>query len=150
MLTNASLNPLLSGNRFYYENGNHFLIRTNDVRQTIVSKLAGLYFFKQTTISYKFNPELCKKVLDFLVANEEIKTFKPSDVIAILENTDDVRKRNVINYFLERRETAEYAKYGLKVLMAGVEVGWAKSVLKSCLFTLKSVFLDSDYYVIRC
>jgi len=133
MLTNASLNPLLSGNRFYYENGNHFLIRASDVRQTIVSKFAGLYFFKQNTMSYKYNPELSKKVIDFLVANEEIKTFKASDIIAILDNTDGVRKRDVINYFLERRDSADYAKYGLKVLMAGVEIGWTKSALKAFL-----------------
>ena len=50
-----------------------------------------------------------------------------------MDNTDGVRKRDVINYFLERRDSADYAKYGLKVLMAGVEIGWTKSALTSFL-----------------
>ena len=130
ILTNASLNNLLSGNRFYYEKGNHYLIRPNDVRETIVAKMSGLYLFKENILPYSNNPELCEKVLEFLFKTDELKFFNPKNVFALLKFSNYIVKRGVVNYFLERQDSKEFAEYGLDMICSGIVLGWNKSALE--------------------
>ena len=130
ILTNASLNNLLSGNRFYYENGRHYLIRQNNIRETVVAKMSGLYLFKENTIPYSDSPELCEKVLEVLFKTDELKFFDPKNVFALLKFSNDIVKRGVVNYFLERQDSKEFAEYGLDMICSGIVLGWNKSALE--------------------
>ena len=139
MLTNAALNNMLSGDRFFYEDGYHCLIRANDVRKTQVSKIAGLYFFKESSIPYKGHQALCKKVVEFLLKANELKSFGEKDALVLLENVDDITKRDAINYFLERRDFKEISKLGLNVILSGIVLGWKKSTLEILLKHANSI-----------
>lgn len=140
LLTNASLNDFVNGQRFYYdEDGVHVLVREKDVRKTVVAKAVGLYFFKQSVEQYKGNANLCEKVIDFLLSKGEIKNFKPHNVIAMLNEIDDIKGRDVVNYFLKRQDNRDYAKHGLSLLLSGIETGWEKSALKTFLKYFETV-----------
>lgn len=132
ILNNSVINNLVNG-RFYYKDGNHYQIRSSDVRETIVARIAGLYLYKQRTIIYRGNYHLCAYVIDFLLLTDEIKTFKPAEILAILEYCNDERKQKVINYFLFRAETKEYSELGIKLLISGLKKGWEKYSLKAFL-----------------
>ena len=134
MLTNSALNNLNgSDNKIYYENGNHVRICDKYVKVTEIAEFAGIYFIKQTTNQYNGNHELCSFVIDFLLNNDELRSFRSNDVIAILENVDDLKKRDVVNYFLQRQDNKDYASFGLKLIRLGITVDWEKASLKAFL-----------------
>lgn len=54
------------------------------VRKTIISKVHGLYIYKEEIISYQGNAVLCDKVIDFLLENKTIGEFKPKSICARL------------------------------------------------------------------
>ena len=90
VLTNSVINNMYSSNNFFYENGDHCLIRNEDVRKTIVSQVAGFYIYKEEIIPYINNKELCEKVLSILKSNKSINEFKTKSLITLLTYSDDL------------------------------------------------------------
>ena len=130
-LTNAVINNMYSSNNYFYDNGDHCLIRNDNVRKTIISQLAGFYIYKEEIIPYAGNKDLCEKVLNLLLENKSINEFKTRSVITLLTYSDDLIAQSVINYILARKDSKELALMGIELLVRGIEKNWENEVLKS-------------------
>ena len=117
-------------NNFFYENGDHCLIRNEDVRKTIVSQVAGFYIYKEEIIPYINNKELCEKVLSILKSNKSINEFKTKSLITLLTYSDDLIAQDIINYILARKDSKELALMGIELLNKGIEKKWEDEALK--------------------
>ena len=51
-------------------------------------------------------------------------------MFALLKFSNDIVKRGVVNYFLERQDSKEFAEYGLDMICSGIVLGWNKSALE--------------------
>ena len=141
-LTNSVINNMYSNNNYFYEDGDHCLIRNGDVRKTIVSQVAGFYIYKEEIIPYTNNEKLCKKVLDILKSNKSINEFKTKSLITLLTHVnDDLIAQSVINYILVRKDSKELALMGIELLNKGIEKKWEDDALK-CFMS----YADSSSY----
>lgn len=140
-LTNAVINNMYSGNNYFYDNGDHCLIRNDNVRKTIISQLAGFYIYKEEIIPYAGNKDLCEKVLNLLLENKSINEFKTRSVITLLTYSDDLIAQSVINYILARKDSKELALMGIELLVRGIEKNWENEALKSFM-----TYADSSKY----
>lgn len=140
-LTNAVINNMYSSNNYFYDNGDHCLIRNDDVRKTIISQLAGFYIYKEEIIPYTGNKALCEKVLNLLLENKSINEFKTRSVITLLTYSDDLIAQRVINYILARKDSKELALMGIELLVRGIEKNWENEALKSFM-----TYADSSKY----
>ncbi len=140
-LSNAVINNMYVNNNYFYDNGDHCLIRNDDVRKTIISQLAGFYIYKEEIIPYACNKELCEKVLDILTKNKSINEFKTRSLVTLLTYADDLIAQNVINYILARKESKELALMGIDLLVRGIEKNWENEALKSFM-----TYADSSKY----
>lgn len=141
-LTNSVINNLYSSkNYFYDEEGNHCLIRNDNIRKTYVSKIAGLYIYREEIVHYEGNNSICEKVIEILKNNKSINEFKTKSLILILSYVDDLIAQDVINYVLSRKESKELALLGISLLNRGVEKNWENEALKSFM-----QFADSSQY----
>ena len=131
VLTNSVINNMYSNNNYFYEDGDHFLIRNEDVKRTIISQVAGFYIYKEEIIPYTNNEKLCKKVLDILKSNKSINEFKTKSLITLLTHVnDDLIAQSVINYILARKDSKELALMGIELLNKGIEKKWEDDALK--------------------
>ncbi len=131
VLTNSVINNMYSNNNYFYEDGDHFLIRNEDVKRTIISQVAGFYIYKEEIIPYTNNEKLCKKVLDILKSNKSINEFKTKSLITLLTHVnDDLIAQSIINYILARKDSKELALMGIELLNKGIEKKWEDDALK--------------------
>ena len=130
-LTNAVINNMYSSNNFFYDNGDHCLIRNDDVRKTIISRIAGMYIYREEVIPYSGNQELCEKVLGILVNNKSINEFKTRSLVTLLTFSNDLLTQSIINYILTRKDSKELALMGIELLVRGVEKNWEDEALKT-------------------
>lgn len=140
-LTNSVINNMYSIKNYYYEQGDHYLIRNDDVRKTMVSEIAGFYIYKEEIIPYQNNKELCEKVVNILKQNKTINEFKTKSLINILTYVDELIAQDIINYILNRKTSKELSLFGLDLLIHGVEKKWDDEALKSFM-----EFADSNNY----
>lgn len=130
-LTNAVVNNMYSSNNFFYDNGDHCLIRNDDVRKTIISRIAGMFIYREEVIPYLDNQELCEKVLGILVNNKAINEFKTRSLVTLLTFSNDLLAQSIINYILTRKDSKELALMGIELLVRGVEKNWEDEALKT-------------------
>lgn len=140
-LTNAVINNMYASNNYFYDDGDHCLIRNDDVRKTIISQLAGFYIYKEEIIPYTGNKDLCERVLDILTQNKSINEFKTRSLITLLTYADDLIAQSVINYILARKDSKELALMGVDLLVRGIEKNWENEALKSFM-----TYADSSKY----
>ncbi|MBO5526370.1 MAG: hypothetical protein J5993_06440 [Clostridia bacterium] len=133
VLNNSALNNLFSNRNYYYDNGDHFFIRNDSVRKTIISKVHGLYIYKEDILSYQGNAILCDKVIDFLLENKTIGEFKPKSILFMLRYVSDKKAQKVVNSLLLKKEEKEIALYGLDLMERGLVNGWLVTVTKTFL-----------------
>ncbi|MBQ4586128.1 MAG: hypothetical protein IJA82_07975 [Clostridia bacterium] len=137
ILTDSALS-VLDKSLHYYDEGKHYEVLQNEVKETIVAEFAGLYLFKKLSLSYKGSFALCKQVIDFLLDNNKILNFKPNNIINILEYCELNQKQKVINYVLSNKYSMEYAIQGIKLARNGFRENWLPSVLKMFLKQARS------------
>lgn len=133
LLTYSALNNLFYNRNFFYQDGDHYLIRNDSARKTIISKVHGLYIYKEAIIPYQGNAALCKAVVDFLMENKTIGELKPKSILTLLRYADDKTATNVVNRLLLNKEEKEIALYGLDLMERGIINGWLISTLKTFL-----------------
>ena len=133
VLTNSALNNLLSNRNCFFEDGNHFFIRNGDVRKTIISKVHGLYIYKEEIISYQGNANLCNTVVGYLIQNGTLSEFKTRSLLLLLKYVSDVKSQKVINSLLVKKEDKEIAIYGLELMERGLITGWLITAQKTFL-----------------
>ena len=133
VLNNSALNNLFSNRNYYYDNGDHFFIRNDSVRKTIISKVHGLYIYKEDILPYQGNAILCDKVIDFLLENKTIGEFKPKSILFMLKYVSDKKAQKVVNSLLLKKEEKEIALYGLDLMERGLVNDWLVTVTKTFL-----------------
>ena len=133
VLNNSALSNLFSNRNYYYDNGDHFFIRNDSVRKTIISKVHGLYIYKEDILSYQGNAILCDKVIDFLLENKTIGEFKPKSILFMLKYVSNKKAQKVVNSLLLKKEEKEIALYGLDLMERGLVNGWLVTVTKTFL-----------------
>jgi hypothetical protein len=124
VLNNSALNNLYASRNFYYENGDHIYIRNDSVRKTIISKVHGLYIYKEEIIPYQGNAELCEKVIDCLLDLKTLGEFKPRSVMFMLKYVSDKKAQKVVNSLLVKKDDRDIALYGLDLMERGLLSGW--------------------------
>ncbi|MDE7440138.1 MAG: hypothetical protein K2N23_06505 [Clostridia bacterium] len=131
ILNNSVVNNLFSTNNFYYDdNGDHLLIRNENIRRTEVARVSGLYIYRESVISYDGNIKLCEKVLDIIGQNKNFSMFKPQLFVKLLKNLEDYNAVQYINlYFSNVSGSKEIAMLVIELLRKGVLTGWAATVL---------------------
>lgn len=133
VLTNSALNNLLSNRNWFFEDGNHFFIRNGDVRKTIISKVHGLYIYKEEIISYQGNANLCNTVVGYLLQNGTLSEFRTRSLLLLLKYVSDAKSQKVINSLLVKKEDKEIAIYGLELMERGLITGWLITAQKTFL-----------------
>ena len=133
VLNNSALNNLFSNRNYYYEDGDHFFIRNGDVRKTIISKVHGLYIYKEEIISYQGNANLCNTVVGYLLQNGTLGEFKTKSLLLLLKYVSDVKAQKVINSLLVKKEDKEIAMHGLDLMQGGLIAGWLITAQKAFL-----------------
>lgn len=128
VLNNSALKNLFANRNYYYDNGDHFFIRNDSARKTIISKVHGLYIYREEIIPYQNNVVLCNKVIDFLLENKTIGELKLKSVLFLLKYVSDIKAQKVINYMLLKKEEKEFAIYGLDLIERGLIDGWGAPV----------------------
>ena len=103
------------------------------MRKTIISKVHGLYIYKEDILSYQGNAILCDKVIDFLLENKTIGEFKPKSILFMLKYVSDKKAQKVVNSLLLKKEEKEIALYGLDLMERGLVNGWLVTVTKTFL-----------------
>jgi hypothetical protein len=131
ILNNSVVNNLFSTNNFYYDdNGDHLLIRNENIRRTEVARVSGLYIYRESVITYDGNIELCEKVLDIISRNKNFSMFKPQLFEKLLKNIDDDKAVKFINsYCATTSILKEIATLVIGLLKRGVLKGWGVRVL---------------------
>lgn len=130
VLNNSALTNLFSNRNYYYDNGDHFLIRNDSVRRTIISKVYGLYIYKEDILPYQGNGILCEKVIDFLLENKTLGEFKPKSILFMLKYVSNKKAQKVVNSLLLKKEDKEIVLYGLDLMNRGIINGWLVTVVK--------------------
>ena len=130
-LTNSVVSNMYSTNNYYCKNGDHYQIRNDSVRKTIISQISELYIYKEEILLYENNQELCETVLEVLFDNKNINEFKTKSLVTLLKYSNDLYCQKVINYILERKESKELALLGIELLVNGLEKNWNNESLKS-------------------
>jgi hypothetical protein len=123
----------LSNRNCFFEDGNHFFIRNDSVRKTIISKVHGLYIYKEEIISYQGNANLCNTVVGYLIQNGTLSEFKTRSLLLLLKYVSDVKSQKVINSLLVKKEDKEIAIYGLELMERGLITGWLITAQKTFL-----------------
>ena len=124
VLNNSALKNLFANRNYYYDNGDHFFIRNDSARKTIISKVHGLYIYREEIIPYQNNVDLCNKVIDFLLENKTIGELKLKSILFLLKYVSDIKAQKVINYMLLKKEEKEFALYGLDLIERGLIDEW--------------------------
>lgn len=128
ILTNSTIGNMFSSKNFYYdEDGDHCLIREEDVRKTVISKVANLHIYKEQIIPYQSNREVCQQALAVLRKNNSVNEMKTKSLVKILANCDDLAAQDTINYVLQRKDSKELAQLGLTLLANGLEKNWSQT-----------------------
>jgi len=131
-LTNGVLNSIFQNNNYYYDvNGDHLQIRSDNIKKTIVSQIAGLYIYREEIISYKNNKDICLQVLQVLEDNDTLYTFKTGSILLLLSNVDSTAAQKYINNLLLKNDSKDLSLLGLDLLMKGIMKGWNNEALNS-------------------
>lgn len=134
-LNNSVVNNLFSTNNFYYdENGDHLMIRNENVRRTEVAKMSGLYIYRESTLIYDGNVKLCEKVLSIISEKRNFAMFKPQLFVKLLKNIADYNAVEYINsYLINISDSKEIAMLAIQLLRKGILDGWEATVLNKIL-----------------
>ena len=134
-LNNSVVNNLFSTNNFYYDdNGDHLLIRNENIRRTEVAKMSGLYIYRESTIDYDKNPALSVKVLEIITLNNNFTMFKPQLFVKLLKNIEERQAVEYINLcFSGAAMSKEIALFGIDLLRKGILTGWTATTLNDML-----------------
>lgn len=128
ILTPSALDSLVSSQCYYYENGNHYYVRSESLRKTIVAKVHGLFIYKEESIPYEGNPDACEKAVEFIAKHKIFGQFSVKTLIKMAKNVPYTKARSLINGMLLKGDDKYAVEYGLELIEKGVIKGWTSTV----------------------
>lgn len=135
-LNDLVINSLFSTNNYLYDaDGNHLLIRNENVRRTEVAKMSGLYIYRQSNVPYERDAVLCERVLDIIKKNSSYPMFKTQLFVKLLNNVESNKAVGYINdlYLHSTLMPKEIAILSINLLKQGILTGWMPMVLEAIL-----------------
>lgn len=149
VLTQTKLNNLATtSSTFFDANGDHCFIRNTDIRKTMIAIVNGLYIYKEVSVPYDRNPELCNKVLDNIVFYATTKNSSINMLLILLNNVNVERAQEFINnqfglYFLPK----EIAGFVERLIRYGNVKKWHKAILQGVLKVCDQSLYPTLYHI---
>lgn len=128
ILNNSAMNNLLAAQCFFYNDGDHFLIRNDSIRKTIIARIHGLYIYREEVIEYKHNPQLCDEVIRYLCAEGKLDYLKPKTLLMLARFTDDTTACEVVKSILDKGMNKDAIEFALNLITRGVRPAWPGSL----------------------
>jgi hypothetical protein len=132
-LNKSSYNNIINSTDYYYENGNHFGIFNNFVRESHIAYIWGIYWVKEKSHYYNdiSSKDICENAVNKLLETGRINEFKTKSLLAMLNNIDRNLQQEVINYVLKRKDSKELASVAFILIDKGYEKGWNEEAFKA-------------------
>ena len=147
ILTDSAIEYIANNKFSFYDGGKHYAIQNDGCRITTVARTYGLCIYQEEILKYAGNKELCEKVAIHLINNELIGLTKESTLLNIIKYINDELKQEIINKSLNRADSREIAKCGLRLLESGLLRGWSSYSLESFLKYATGLALQNLYNV---
>lgn len=128
VLTASVLENLVSSQCCYYENGDHYYVRSESLRKTVVANVHGLFIYREEIIPYEGNPVACEKAVEFIVKNKMFGQFAVKALIKMAKNIPLKKAQSLINGMLLKGDDNCAAEYALDLMEKGVINGWTLTV----------------------
>lgn len=134
ILNNGVLKSMFSDRNYFYLDGDYYRIRNVDVKRTEVSRVSGLYIYREHQIPYTANAEICRTTLEILRKNKSISLLKSSILLQLLRSVDSETAKEFINFVTENYKLShEMAELSLQMIKSGDKDGWTDKVLQTLL-----------------
>ncbi len=132
-LNKSSYNNIINSTDFYYENGNHFGIFNNFVRESHIAYIWGIYWVKENSHYYNHpsSKDVCEKAVKKLLESGRINEFKTKSLLLMLNNINRDLQQETINYVLKRKDSKELASIAFILIDKGYEKGWSNEAFQS-------------------
>ncbi|MGD9909446.1 MAG: hypothetical protein AB7U79_02435 [Candidatus Izemoplasmatales bacterium] len=157
-MSQSNYRNIMDAKDYYYENGNHFGIYNDYVKESSIAFAWGLYWLKERTYYYRdpSSKEQCTKVANVLLETGMINEFKTKSLVEILKNISRDLQQTIVNYILQRKDSKDLINVGYILMDKGYEKGWFESSLlafykyRTSTEQLIKVYshFDSDIYTI--
>jgi len=132
-LSKLTYNNIMNSKDYFYENGNHFAINNDFVKESKIAYNWALFWVKEKSYRYSdpSNKNICEKVARALMDSGKINEFKTKSLNDILKNINRDLQQEIINYILNRKDSKELALIGLVLIDKGYEKGWSEEAFMS-------------------
>ena len=149
VLTSTKLNNLtVTPTSFFDVNGDHCAIRNSDIRKTMIAIVNGLYIFKEISIPYDKNPDLCNMVLDNIAFYSTVKSSSTNMLLLLLNNVSLERAQEFINkQFGESYFPREIAGFVERMIRYGNVKKWHKAILQGVLKKCNQSLYPTLYHI---
>lgn len=135
ILSSSKLNNMLNATHQYYHLGDHMIINNDYLLRTRISLYKGIHLYTEERIDYtRKNDTYCQEVLDALAKQNSLLTFKLQSIIKLLRALDYQSAQRFLTYILDRQDRKELGKFGLDLVMKGIETNWSSQSLR-CIWT---------------
>ena len=134
ILNNGVIRSMFSDKNYFYLDGDYYRIRNVDVKRTEVSRVSGLYIYREHQIPYTANAEICRTTLEILRKNKSISLLKSNILLQLLSSVDSETAKEFINFVTENYKLShEIAELSLQMIKSGDKDGWTDKVLQTLL-----------------
>lgn len=118
--------------KFIYKNeeGNLAILYNDYIKIIEVVSAYELLFYKETRYDFtRKNRDICQHATEYLLRTGNINTYKTRSLIQLVSLVSDLEAQKVVQYILSRKNSKEFAEFGIKLIKNGLELHWEKEVL---------------------
>ena len=134
IVNNSVINNLFFNKNYFYYNGDHCLIRNDNVKKTEMAQVSGLYIYRESYIAYDKNADICENVLNVLHKNKSFDLLKPQMLVVLLKNVNEDVAIQYINKDLNGKYlSTDITEFAIGLLKKGFVQGWGVSTLQNLL-----------------
>jgi len=147
ILTDSVIDYIVKNKLSFFEGGKHYAIQNDGCRITTVAKASGLCIYQEENTRYAGNKELCEKVANHIINNDLIGLTRESILLNIIKYIKDDLIQTIVNMSLNRADSKEIARCGLRLLESGILRGWSSYAQESFLKFATGLALQNLYIV---
>ncbi len=132
-LNKSTFNNILDSQDYFIDNGNHFGISNNYIKESRISYKWGMYWIKETIHRYNDpkSTNVVEKGAEILMTSGRINEIKNKTLVEIIKNINRDFQQEIINYVLSKKDVKDLALNGIYLINKGYEKGWTKEAIKS-------------------
>lgn len=134
IVNNSVINNLFAGKNYFYYEGDHCLIRNDNLRKTEMAQVSCLYIYRESYLSYDKDTDICENVLNVLHKNKSYDSLKPKTIVVLLQSVnEDVAIQYINKDFAGKYMSKEIAEFSIGLLEKDFVQGWEVSTLQNLL-----------------